>query len=60
MDFSKDNTKKRVEMDFSMTTQVPVKQVQAKKVVILTILRMIQTTMCTTLTTFKVTLQEQV
>jgi hypothetical protein len=59
MDFSKEKTKKRVEMDISMTTLVPVEQVKAMKVVIMTRLTMIQTTIFPTLTTFKVFLHEQ-
>ena len=51
---------KRVEMDFSMTTQEPVEQVQATEVVIMTVLTMIQITICPTLTTVEVSLQVQV
>ena len=60
MDFSKHKTMKRVEMDFSMTTQEPVEQVKAMQMVIMTVLTMIQTTICPTLTTVEVSLQEQV
>ena len=48
---------KRVEMDFSMTTQEPVEQVKATEVVIMTVLTMIQTTICPTLTIIEVPLQ---
>ena len=48
---------KRVEMDFSMTTQEPVAQVKATEVVITTVLTLIQTTFCPTLTIVKVPLQ---
>jgi hypothetical protein len=48
----------RVEMDFSMTTQEPVEQVKATEVVIMTVLTMIQTTICPT--TVEVSLQVQV
>ena len=57
MDFSEYKTKKRVEMDFSMTTQEPVEQVKATEVVIMTVLTMIQTTFCPTLTMVEVSLQ---
>jgi hypothetical protein len=60
MDFSKHKTMKRVQMDFSTTTQEPVEQVKAMKMVIITVLTMIQTTICPTLTTVEVSLQEQV
>jgi hypothetical protein len=50
---------KRVEMDFSMTTQELVKQVKATEVVIMTVLMIIQTTICSTLTTAKVSMQVQ-
>jgi hypothetical protein len=39
---------KRVEMDFSMTLQEAVQQVKATEVVIMTVLMMIQTTICPT------------
>jgi hypothetical protein len=58
MDFSKHNTVKRVEMDFSMTMQEPVEQVKATDVVIMTVLMMIQITLCPT--TVEVSLQVQV
>jgi len=51
---------KRVEMDFSMTTQEPIEQVKAMEVVFMTLLMMIQTTICRTLTTVKVSLQVEV
>jgi hypothetical protein len=51
---------KPVEMDFSMTTQEPVEQVKATEVVIMTVLMMIQITICPTLTTVEVSLQVQV
>jgi hypothetical protein len=51
---------KRVEMDCSMTTQEPVEQVKATEVVIMTVLTMIQITICPTLTTVEVSLQVQV
>jgi hypothetical protein len=51
---------KRVEMDFSMTTQEPVEQVKATEVVIMTVLTMRQTTFCTTLTIVEVSLQVKV
>jgi len=51
---------KRVEMDFSMTTQEPVEQVKAMEVVIMTVLTMIQITICLTLPTVEVSLQVQV
>jgi hypothetical protein len=51
---------KRVEMDFSITMQETVKQVKAMLVVIMTVLMMIQTTICPMLTTVKVSMQEQV
>jgi len=60
IDFTKHITMKRVEMDFSMTTQEPVEQVKAMEMVIMTVLTMIQTTICPTLTTVKVSLQDQV
>ena len=60
MDFSKHNTVKQVEMDFSITMQEPVEQVKAMEVVIMTVLTMIQITICPTLTTVKVSLQEHV
>ena len=60
IDFSKDKTMKRVEMDFSMTTQETVEQVKATEVVIMTVLTMIQITICPTLTTVEVSLQVQV
>ena len=60
MDFSKHKTMKRVEMDFSMTTQEPVEQVKAMEVVIMTVLTMIQITICLTLPTVEVSLQVQV
>jgi hypothetical protein len=49
---------KRVEMDFSMTTQEPLEQVKATEVVIMTVLTMIQTTICPT--PVEVSLQVQV
>jgi hypothetical protein len=51
---------KRVEMHFSMTAQEPVEQVKATEVVIMTVLTMIQTTLCPTLTTVEVSLEVQV
>ena len=51
---------KRVEMDFSMTTQEPVEQVKATEVVIMTVLTTIQITICPTLTTVEVSLEVQV
>jgi len=51
---------KRVEMDFSMTTQESVELVKATEVVIMTVLTMIQTTFCPTLTIVEVPLQVQV
>ena len=60
IDFPKHITMKRVEMDFSMTTQEPVEQVKAMEMVIMTVLTMIQTTIRPTLTTVKVSLQDQV
>ena len=60
MYFSKHKTMKLVEMDFSMTMQEPVEQVKAMEMVIMTVLTMMQTTICLTLTTVKVSLQEQV
>jgi hypothetical protein len=51
---------KRVEMDFSMTTQEPVQQVKAMEVVIMTVLTSIQTTLCPTLTVIEVPLQVRV
>ena len=50
-------TMKRVEMDFSMTTQEIVEQVKATEVVIMTVLTMIQFTICPTLTTVELSLQ---
>ena len=47
---------KWVEMDFSMTTQETVEQVKATDVVIMTVLTMIQITICPTLTTVEVSL----
>jgi hypothetical protein len=47
----------RVEMDYSMTTQEPVEQVNATEVVIITVLTVIQTTFCLTLTIVEVPLQ---
>ena len=49
---------KWVEMDFSMTAQEPVEQVKATEVVIMTVLTMIQPTICPT--TIEVSLQVQV
>jgi hypothetical protein len=46
-----------MEMDFSMTMQEPVEQVKATEVVIMTVLTMIQTTICPTLSTVEVSLQ---
>jgi hypothetical protein len=60
MDFSKHKTIKGAEMDFSMTTQEPVEQVKAMEMVIMTVLTMIQITICPTLITVEVSLQEQV
>ena len=60
MDFSKHKTMKQVEMDFSMTTQEPVEQVKAMDMIIVIVLTMIQTTICPTLTTVEVSLQDQV
>jgi len=40
---------KRVEMDFSMTMQEPVEQVKATEVVIMTVLTIMQTTICPTI-----------
>jgi hypothetical protein len=60
MNFSKLKTMKRVETDFSMTTQEPVELVTATEVVIITVLRIIQTTICPTLTSIEVSLQVQV
>jgi len=51
---------KRVEMDFSMTTQELAEQVKATEVVIMTVLTMIQITICPTVTTVEVSLQVQV
>jgi hypothetical protein len=51
---------KWVEMDFPMTMQKPVEQVTATEVVIMTVLTMIQITICPTLTTVEVSLQVQV
>ena len=51
---------KRAGMDFSMTTQEPVKQVKPTEVVIMTVPTMIQTTFCLTPTIVKVPLQVQV
>jgi hypothetical protein len=56
MDFSKHRTMKQVEMDFCITTQEPVEQVKAMEVVIMTVLTMIQTTICPMLTTVEVSL----
>jgi hypothetical protein len=47
-----------VEMDFYITTQEPVEQVKATEVVIMTVLTMIQNTICPT--TVEVSLQVQV
>jgi hypothetical protein len=67
MDFSKHKTMKQehktmkqVETDFSMTTQETVEQVKATEVVIMTVLTMIQITLCLTLTTVEGSLQVQV
>jgi hypothetical protein len=48
---------KQMEMDISMTTQEPVEQVKIMEVKILTVLTMIQTTICLTLITVEVALQ---
>jgi hypothetical protein len=48
----------RGEMDFSMTTEKPVEQVKATDMVIMTVLTIIQTTICPT--TVEVSLQVQV
>ena len=49
---------KWMEMDFCMTTQKPVEQVKATEVVIMTVLMLIQTTIC--LITVEVSLHVQV
>jgi len=49
---------KQVDIDFSMSTQEPVEQEKATEVVIMTVLTMIQTTMC--LTTVEVSVQVHV
>jgi len=59
MDFSKHTTLKRVEMNFSMTTQQPVEQVKATDVVIKTALTMIEIRICLTLTNIEISLQLQ-
>jgi hypothetical protein len=51
---------KWVEMDFSLTTEEAVEQVKATDVVIMTLLTIVQTTFCPTLTIVKVPLQVQV
>jgi hypothetical protein len=56
IDFSKHKTISQVEMDISMTTQETVEQVMATEVVIITVLTMIQITMCLMLTTVEVSL----
>jgi hypothetical protein len=48
----------QIEMDFSIMTHEPVKQVKAMEVVIMTVPTIIQTTMCPT--TVEVSLQVQV
>jgi len=60
MDFSQHKPFEWVEMDFSMTTQEPVKQAKATEVVIMTVLTIIQITICPMLTTIEVCLQVQV
>jgi hypothetical protein len=60
MDVSKQKTMKRVEMDLFMATQETVEQVKATEVAIITVLTMIQITLCPTLTTVDVSLQVQV
>jgi hypothetical protein len=57
MDFSKHKTMKRVEMDFSMTTQETGEQGKAPEVVIMTVLTIIQITICPTLPTVAVSLE---
>ena len=47
-------------MDYSMTTQEPVEQVKATEVVIMTLVTMIVTTFCPTLTIVEVPVQVQV
>ena len=51
---------KRVAMHFSFTMQEPVKQVKVMEVVIKSVLTIIQTTFCPTLTRVEVSLQVQV
>jgi hypothetical protein len=51
---------KRVEMDFSMTMQETGEYVKAMEIVIMTVLTMIQITICPTLTTVEVSLQVEV
>jgi hypothetical protein len=53
-------TMKRMEMDFSITTQETVEQVKATEEVILPVLTMIQITFCLTLTSSEVYLQVHV
>jgi len=61
MDFSKHKTSmERAEMDISMNTQETVEQVKATQVVIMTVLTMIQTTICPMLTIVEVSQQVQV
>jgi len=60
MDFSKHKTLKRLKMRFSMTMQGTVEQVKATEVLIMTVLMMIQTTICLTLTTVEVSLRVDV
>jgi len=51
---------KLAEMNISMNTQEAVEQVKATKVVIMTVLTMIQTTICPTLTIVEVSQHVQV
>jgi hypothetical protein len=59
MDFSTHKTMKRVEMDFSMTTQEPVEQVKGMEVVIMTVLMMTHNSVGPTLTAMEVSMHVQ-
>jgi hypothetical protein len=60
MEFSKHKTMKQMDMDLSMAMQETVDHVKATEVVIMTVLTMIQITICPTLTTVEVSLQVEV
>jgi len=58
MVFAKHKTMKLLQMNFSTITQEPVEQVKATEVVIITLLIMIQITLCPTLANIDVSLEK--